>query len=109
MKQYKVVMTSAAARDLDDLFDYIADHDSVERADQVVAKIEEAISKLDLFPERGAHPRELSAIGVRQYREVHYKPYRIVYRASATQVNVILIVDGRRDMRALLTRRLLGA
>jgi toxin ParE1/3/4 len=109
MKPYKVVMTGAAARDLDDLFDYVADHDSIERADQVVAKIEEAISKLDLFPERGAHPRELLAVGIRQYREIHYKPYRIVYRSSATQVNVVLIVDGRRDMRALLARRLLGA
>jgi toxin ParE1/3/4 len=40
---------------------------------------------------------------------VHFKPYRIVYRVYERKVVVFLIADGRRDMQALLTSRVLGA
>ena len=36
-------------------------------------------------------------------------PYRIIYRESEDDVYVLVIADGRRDMRALLERRLLRA
>jgi len=106
VRRHKVVITAAAARDLDDIFDYIADHDSIERADQIVAKLESTVTKLDLFPDRGVHPRELLAMGNRIYREAYLKPYRIVYRTSETHVNVVLIADGAGQTPAgRLTRR----
>jgi hypothetical protein len=37
------------------------------------------------------------------------KPYRIIYRIIGEYVYVMLIADGRRDMQALLQRRLLQA
>ena len=46
---------------------------------------------------------------MREYREIFFKPYRIIYRIQAKRVYVYLIVDGRRDMRTLLSRRLLDA
>ncbi|MDE0103485.1 MAG: type II toxin-antitoxin system RelE/ParE family toxin [Bryobacterales bacterium] len=48
-------------------------------------------------------------IGIREYREVFVKPYRIIYRVTAETVYVLLIADGRRDMQSLLLRRLLQA
>ena len=58
-------------------------------------------------PERGAYPKELVLLGIREYREVFFKPYRIIYRILDKNVYVLLIVDGRRDMQLLLQRRLL--
>ena len=52
-------------------------------------------------------PKELLALGVREYREVFFKPYRIIYRVQDETVYVLLIADGRRDMQSLLQRRLL--
>jgi toxin ParE1/3/4 len=49
------------------------------------------------------------AIGLREYREILGKPYRIIYRVMAENVYVLVIADGRRDMQALLQRRLLMA
>jgi toxin ParE1/3/4 len=66
-------------------------------------------SELSEFPERGAYPKELLALGIREYREVFFKPYRIIYRVMDKNVYVLLIVDGRRDMQSLLQRRLLDA
>jgi toxin ParE1/3/4 len=46
-------------------------------------------------------------LGIRDYREVFFKPYRVIYRVMGDTVYVLLIVDGRRDMQTLLQRRLL--
>jgi toxin ParE1/3/4 len=109
VKRYAVELTEHALIDLDDIADYIALHDSPERAEHVARGIERAYASLALFPNRGAYPRELLELGNRSFREVHFKPYRIIYRVYERKIVVFLIADGRRDMRALLTRRLLGA
>ena len=72
-------------------------------------RIEEAFTGLAEHPQRGAFPKELLDIGIREYREVFFKPYRIIYRVTGENVYVLLIADGRRDMRTLLERRLLLA
>jgi len=106
---FEVFLTDDAARDLTELYDYIAAHDAPRKADYVLEQIEKAFLKLTEFPGRGANPKELLALGIREYREIIFKPYRIIYRVMAKKVYVILIVDGRRDMQALLQQRLLGA
>jgi toxin ParE1/3/4 len=49
------------------------------------------------------------AIGIREYREIFFKPYGIIYRVIDKNIYVLLIVEGRRDMQMLLLRRLLDA
>jgi toxin ParE1/3/4 len=109
MKRYTVVVNTEAERDLDDIASYIAQHDSIERAIDIAAGIERSFSALVAFPNRGAHPKELLDYGNRDFREIHFKPYRIFYRVLTDKVVVVLIADRRRDMRVLLSRRLLGA
>jgi len=106
---FKVLLTNDAARDLDELYDHIALHDAPRKAGYVLEQIEKAFSKLSEFPERGAYPKELLVLGIREYREIFFKPYRIIYRTMDKNVYVLLIVDGRRDMQSLLQRRLLDA
>jgi toxin ParE1/3/4 len=106
---FAVFLTDDAVRDLDELYDYIALHDAPQKANYVLDQIERVFSRLSEFPERGAHPRELMALGIREYREIYFKPYRIIYRVIDKNVFVLLIVDGRRDMQTLLQQRLLGA
>jgi toxin ParE1/3/4 len=77
---FKILLTNDAAGDLDELYDYIALHDSPRKADHVLNQIEKAFSKWSEFPERGAYPKWLLAIGVREYRDIFFKPYRIIYR-----------------------------
>ena len=58
------------------------------------------------FPERGNAPKELQPLGIAEFRGVHYKPYRVIYRIFGTRVVVYCVLDGRRDMQSLLQRRL---
>jgi toxin ParE1/3/4 len=106
---FGVFLTKDAAGDLNELYDYISVNDSPRKADYVLKKIEKSFSTLSEFPERGVYPKELLKLGIREYREIFFKPYRIIYRIMDKNVYVMLIVDGRRDMQALLQRRLLEA
>ena len=107
--RFSVLLTDDAARDLQELCEYIASHDAPGKADRVLDRIEKAFNSLSKSPKRGTYPKELLALGIRDYREIHYKPYRIIYRIIENSVYVLLIADGRRDMQALLQRRLLQA
>ena len=104
-----VLLTNDAVRDLDEIYDYIALHDAPQKADHVLEQIGKAFSRLSESPERGAYPKELLSMGIREFRKVFFKPYRIIYRVMDKNVFVLLIVDGRRDMQLLLQRRLLEA
>ena len=104
---HPVFLTDDAAHDLDELHGYISRHDTPGKADYVLAQLEKAFASLAESPERGAYPQELLHLGIREYREIFFKPYRMIYRIVAGTVYVLLVADGRRDMLALLQRRLL--
>ncbi len=106
---FLVQLTKDAAHDLEEIGDYIDWHDAPSRADHVLEQIEKAFHSLSEHPQRGNSPKELLDIGIREYREIFFKPYRIIYRVMGDNVYVLVIADGRRDMQALLQRRLLQA
>jgi toxin ParE1/3/4 len=102
---FAVRFTVSARNDLRALHAYISKHDSIENADYVAREIVRAAMTLREFPTRGAFPAELLQMGSRAYRQILFKPYRILYRIRAHTVFVAAIADGRRDLTALLARR----
>jgi toxin ParE1/3/4 len=107
LKAWPVRLSDDAARDLDDIISYIDGRDTPARGDYVLDQIESALRRLSVTPLQGVCPRELSSVGVREFREILFKPYRIIYRVGVDEVLVLVIADGRRDMQTLLQRRLL--
>ncbi len=106
--RFEVLLTEDAVRDLEEIHSYIGEHDNPAKADHVFERLEAAIERLATNPKRGSCPKELLALGIREYRQVLFKPYRVVYRTVERRVYVYLIADGRRDMLTLLARRLFG-
>ena len=104
---FHILLTVAAKSDLRDIFRYVEVHDSSERADYLMGGIEETITSLTTMPECGHCPQELELIGVRDFREVCFKPYRIIYSLHEDEVVVLCVLDGRRDIQTLLQQRLL--
>jgi len=107
--RYEVLLTHGAEQDLESLYDYIAEFDGVANANHLLDQLLKVVADLAHFPERGSHPRELAALGIKEYRQTAFKLYRVIYRIIDAQVIIYLIVDGRRDMQSVLARRLLGA
>ena len=106
--RFEVLITGGAERDLEAIHDHIAEFDSPAKADHVLDQLMAVAESLAVFPERGAYPKELLALGMREYRQTFFKPYRVIYRVQGKQVLIHLIADGRRDLQALLARRLLA-
>lgn len=108
-RKYEVLLTEGAEQDLESIYDYITEFDCKANADYVLDRLLEVVESLSTFPERGAFPKELAALGIRDYRQTAFKPYRVIYRVIGQKVYIYAIADGRRDMQSLLARRLLGA
>ena len=102
-----IEITEHAYADLQDIYSYIAYHDSVESSDHVLDNIYERIRSLAELPLRGTQVKELVALGNKDYKEVYFKPYRIIYKVLNTTVYIVAVGDGRRDFKTLLERRLL--
>jgi toxin ParE1/3/4 len=106
---YEVSLTQDAGRDLEEICLYIAEHDSRASADHVLDRLVKATEALRTSPDRGSFVNELRSLGISEYRQIFFKPYRLIYRLHAKRVIVYVVADGRRDMESLLARRLLGA
>ena len=106
---YEVSLTKDAERDLEEIYLYIAEYDSRASAEHVLDRLVKATEALKTSPDRGSYVNELRSLGISEYRQVFFKPYRLIYRVHANRVIVYIVADGRRDMGSLLARRLLGA
>jgi toxin ParE1/3/4 len=107
VKRYRIRLAEDAEQDLIDIYRYIALHDSVENADYVLEQLDSLCSSITELPERGHIPTELNRIGVTNYREVNFKPYRVIYEVIRQNIFIHCILDGRRDIPSLLERRLI--
>lgn len=105
--KFSVAFIQEAEDDLFDIYGYILNNDSPAHAEYVLLKLQEACVSLDERPERGHMPPELERIGIIEFKEIHFKPYRIIYEIEKRTVFIHCILDGRRDVQDLLERRLL--
>ncbi len=104
---YKLLIDPLAKTDIIDIYNYVAENDSIENANRLLTNLEITYQKLEKLPTRGNIPPELRNTGIRKYREIHYKPYRIIYEVIDNEVYVHCILDGRRNMQEILANRLL--
>ncbi len=107
--RFEVMLTAGAERDLEAIHDYVAECDGQANASRLLDALMVEAESLTHHPDRGSHPRELLSLGIKEYRQIFFKPYRLIYRVVGSRVIVHLIADGRRDMQPVLARRLLGA
>lgn len=106
--RFEVLLIEAVERDLEAIHDCISEFDSVANANPVLDALMDVVESLSKFPERGSFPKELADLGIKEYRQTFFKPYRVIYRVTGRQVIIYLIVDCRRDMQSVLVRRLLA-
>lgn len=109
LAKFEVLLTEGAEQDLESIHDYISKFDCMTNANNVLNELMQVVESLSKFPERGSYPKELVVLGIKEYRQTSFKPYRVIYRITGSQVIIYLIAEGRRDMQSVLARRLLGA
>lgn len=110
-RHYAVELTAGAEQDLDEIVAFVVSNDSPGKASALLGRLLATAETLTTAPQRGSVPRELQALGMREYRQTMFKPYRLLYTIQEQPrpaVFVVVIADGRRDMGTLLQRRLLA-
>lgn len=107
MRTYLVSLAPEAIDDIVAIHRYLARAESFARADDVRHHLIATCESLATPPARGHGLPELDRIGVSGFREVHWKPYRIIYEVLPADVHVHAVLDGRRDLQDLLAERLL--
>ena len=91
---------SAAGRlDLLQTWNHLAEHASIEVADQVLADIESAIHGIAKVPAKGHRRTDLTDRDILFFR-VH--SYLIVYRPDKRPLNVLRVLHSARDVKSLL-------
>lgn len=105
--RYDVQITTGAESDLAEIVAFLAEREGPTVAERILEGILDAANNLTKFPERGSHPKELLKLGIREFRQVMFQPYRLIYRIAGNQVFLLLVADERRDFQSLLERRVL--
>jgi len=107
MDKFEVIVSEEAEKDLDAIYDFIAQADGVEQAASIQDKLMEEILALETLPMRWKCPEEMLVLGITDYREAQCPPWRIFYYINQDMVGVVAVLDGRRNVSVLLQQRLL--
>lgn len=94
------VLTEEAERDLNEIWDYIADQ-SIEQADAVAAEIRDALDLLASAPGIG---RRRADVRDARYRFWRANRFIIAYFPDTRPLQMIRIVGGHRDFRTLFKK-----
>jgi len=91
LDKYSVTLLSAAYRNLDDIYEYIATQFHAEQsAMNLIDKLEEAIFSLELMPQRGSK-RHVGAYANKGYRQLYINNFTVVYRIDEAKKQVIIV------------------
>ena len=99
---YRVEWTEEAEGDA---LSIVGHFDSTMNANRVIDRLEIKADSLARFPLRGRIVPELERIGIVAIHEAFTGPWRMLYRVDGQIVFIVAVLDGRRDLGALLFER----
>ena len=99
--------TRTAVDDLLGVVDYVVGRDGTATAQQLAELVTGEVATLATMSLRCRVVSELEAEGIDGYRELLVGPYRIMFALRDSDVIVLAVLDGRRDLAELLIARAL--
>ena len=103
---FRVTWTESASADVEDIIRFIAG-DSPLNARKLYQRVRKRAATLRTFPNRGRCVPEVVDLQITTCRELEVPPYRIIYAIHRSAVLVHAVLDSRRDLRLVLSERLL--
>ncbi|HAB79068.1 MAG TPA: plasmid stabilization protein [Glaciecola sp.] len=94
----EIIWTNPALDDINDIAEYIA-LSNLLSAKKLVSKIFDKVERLEMLPESGKKPIELTSLN---YREVIVNPCRIFYKIDNDKVYILHVMRQERDLRKFL-------
>jgi plasmid stabilization system protein ParE len=103
----KIRYTAGARSDLLQFRRYVIGRFDAAAWSRSLAELRDRVALLADQPRLGSVPPELEELGIDRYLELAVGRNRLIYQVRDDTVFVLLVVDHRRDYRAVLARRLL--
>ncbi len=104
---YKIVFLASAEQDMKELKSYVVKNFSPDTWQDTYSRLKHSIRNLKAFPFVGSIPEELERLNLTQYRQVISGVNRVIYEVRQEIIYIHIIADTRKDMKTLLTQRLL--
>lgn len=105
----RVVVLRGAEDDLGELRRYVHHRFGAKVWKQTLKTVRAAVARIAAHPDAGAVPDELAPLGLGQFRQAMAGANRVVYERRGDMAYVHLVCDARRDLKAVLMRRLMEA
>jgi addiction module RelE/StbE family toxin len=103
--KHKIIWSTHAKQDLIALYNYIS-LDSLTTAKKIINKIKQATFKLKKFPNIG-HSILKETNPTINYQEIIIKSWRIIYFLENDQINIVAVIDSRRNLKDIFREKLL--
>jgi toxin ParE1/3/4 len=100
----QVFKRAAAKRDLVEHFVYLAEHASLEVADEFLAQAEESFSQLAKYPELGVRLtlRRTQTTGMRKWQVKGFESFLIFYLTRPAGISIVRVLHAAQDWWGLL-------
>ncbi len=105
-QKYNIKWSKPAQRDLNNIIDFII-KDGFERANQIYIRIISRVDDLQFMPKKGRIIPELELLNISMYREIIDNPWRIFYKIDKTDIYILAVVDGRRNIEYVILDRII--
>jgi toxin ParE1/3/4 len=103
----RIRYTAGVRSDLLQLRRYVIGRFDAAAWSRSLTELRDRIALLSDQPRLGSVPSELEELGIDRYLELAVGRNRLIYELRDDTVFILLVVDHRRDFRAVLARRLL--
>lgn len=105
----KAVFLAPAKADLQDLRRYVINKFGSKAWFETRTKIQDAVKQIEAFPLRGSTPPELADFHLSGYYQILTGMNRVIYQIDNDVIYIHVISDVRRDLKAILAKRLTRA
>ena len=104
---YALIWSTDASDELVEIIAFQKEKYGTRKATEVYHRIHERIVVTRTLPETGRVVPELAAIGMNEIRELIDSPWRILYQFSVDRVEIVSVIDGRRNFEEVLYRKVM--
>lgn len=106
MKRHPVRWSEPASLDLIEIVEFVQ-RDRPRAARKLGQTLLLAASRLNRHQRRGKIVPELLERGISDYRQILVTVYRVIYPIRADSIDIVAVIDSRRDLQEALFRRLI--
>jgi toxin ParE1/3/4 len=105
--KYKIIWSKDAGEEFIEIVSWYKYKAGKNVAQRIYSKINSQVKKLKDMPGLGKQVQILNDIGINDYRQLVQDHWIIYYKAEGQTINIISVIDGRRNLEEILYKKIL--